>query len=53
MTAVRRFLRPVAYQNVPDALLPEPLRDANPLGLPRRLNGRLTTDPVARPAAPG
>jgi NADP-dependent aldehyde dehydrogenase len=48
MTAPRRFLRPVAYQSVPDPLLPEPLRDANPLGIPRRLNGRLTTDPVSR-----
>ncbi|MEV6527024.1 aldehyde dehydrogenase (NADP(+)) [Longispora sp. NPDC051575] len=37
-TAVRRFLRPVAYQNVPDALLPEPLREANPLGIPRRVS---------------
>jgi acyl-CoA reductase-like NAD-dependent aldehyde dehydrogenase len=36
--AMRRFLRPVAYQNVPDALLPEPLQAANPLGLPRRVN---------------
>lgn len=36
--AMRRFLRPVAYQNVPDALLPEPLRDDNPLRLPRRVN---------------
>jgi NADP-dependent aldehyde dehydrogenase len=48
VTAVRRFLRPVAYQDVPDALLPEPLRDANPLRLPRRLNGHLTADPVQR-----
>jgi len=37
--AARRFLRPVAYQNLPDALLPPPLQDANPLGLPRRVNG--------------
>jgi NADP-dependent aldehyde dehydrogenase len=41
MTAVRRFQRPVAYQNVPDALLPEPLREANPAGLPRRVDGVL------------
>jgi NADP-dependent aldehyde dehydrogenase len=34
-TAIRRFLRPVAYQGVPDALLPPALRDANPLRLPR------------------
>jgi NADP-dependent aldehyde dehydrogenase len=39
--AIRRFLRPVAYQNVPDALLPAALRDANPLRLPRRVNGDL------------
>ena len=35
-TSIRRFLRPVAFQNVPDALLPQELRDANPLQLPRR-----------------
>ncbi|MFE9094951.1 aldehyde dehydrogenase (NADP(+)) [Streptomyces sp. NPDC007264] len=40
-TAVERWLRPVAYQNVPEALLPPELRDDNPLGLPRRFNGRL------------
>jgi NADP-dependent aldehyde dehydrogenase len=39
MTAVRRFQRPVAYQNVPDELLPEPLQEANPAGLPRRVDG--------------
>jgi NADP-dependent aldehyde dehydrogenase len=46
VTATRRFQRPVAYQNLPDALLPEPLRDANPLGIPRRLSGQITTDPL-------
>ncbi|WP_405374340.1 MULTISPECIES: aldehyde dehydrogenase (NADP(+)) [unclassified Microbacterium] len=39
--ALSRFLRPVAYQNVPDALLPEALREANPLGIPRRVDGVL------------
>ncbi|GIL31177.1 aldehyde dehydrogenase (NADP(+)) [Actinocatenispora comari] len=48
VTAIRRFLRPVAYQDVPDALLPAALRDANPLGLPRRLNGVLGDGPVVR-----
>ncbi|HEX2084810.1 MAG TPA: aldehyde dehydrogenase (NADP(+)), partial [Solirubrobacteraceae bacterium] len=38
-TAVDRFLRPVVYQDTPDALLPPALRDANPLGLVRRVNG--------------
>ncbi len=41
-TAVRRFLRPVAYQSAPDAALPPALRDGNPLGVPRRVDGVLT-----------
>jgi NADP-dependent aldehyde dehydrogenase len=40
-TAIERWLRPVAYQNAPEALLPPELRDDNPLGLPRRYDGRL------------
>ncbi|WP_019815995.1 aldehyde dehydrogenase (NADP(+)), partial [Saccharomonospora saliphila] len=42
--AVERFLRPVSYQNVPQTLLPAPLRDRNELGIPRRVDGRVTTD---------
>ncbi|MGY1434880.1 aldehyde dehydrogenase (NADP(+)) [Streptomyces reniochalinae] len=38
-TAVERWLRPVAYQDTPEALLPRELRDGNPLGLPRRVDG--------------
>ncbi|WP_404960783.1 aldehyde dehydrogenase (NADP(+)) [Streptomyces sp. 147326] len=38
-TAIERWLRPVAYQSVPDSLLPAELREANPLGLPRRVTG--------------
>ena len=37
--AIRRFQRPVCYQNFPPALLPEAVRDGNPLSLPRRING--------------
>jgi NADP-dependent aldehyde dehydrogenase len=33
--AIDRFLRPVAYQSVPQALLPEPLRDDNPWSVPQ------------------
>ncbi|MFZ3571309.1 aldehyde dehydrogenase (NADP(+)) [Streptomyces sp. BH097] len=40
-TAIERWLRPVSYQTTPEALLPPELRDDNPLGLPRRFNGRL------------
>lgn len=39
--AIERWLRPVAYQGVPDALLPEPLRDDNPWQVTRRVDGRL------------
>ncbi|MFH7335575.1 aldehyde dehydrogenase (NADP(+)) [Streptomyces sp. KHY 26] len=40
-TAVERWLRPVAYQNTPQPLLPPELRDDNTLGIPRRYNGVL------------
>ncbi|MBL1069166.1 aldehyde dehydrogenase (NADP(+)) [Streptomyces sp. 7-21] len=39
-TAIERWLRPVTYQNTPAALLPAELREENPLGLPRRVDGR-------------
>ena len=38
MNAIYRFMRPIAFQNVPDALLPDPLKDANPLGIMRLLD---------------
>jgi NADP-dependent aldehyde dehydrogenase len=41
-TAIRRWLRPVCYQSLPDDLLPEGLRAANPWHLPRRVDGVLT-----------
>jgi NADP-dependent aldehyde dehydrogenase len=41
-TAIERFLRPVCYQDVPAELLPEELRDDNPLGLARVIDGQLT-----------
>jgi NADP-dependent aldehyde dehydrogenase len=41
VTALRRWLRPVAYQGMPDELLPPALREANPLGLPRLVDGVL------------
>ncbi|MPY98539.1 MAG: aldehyde dehydrogenase family protein [Actinophytocola sp.] len=39
-TAIRRWFRPVCYQDYPDELLPPALRANNPLGLPRRVEGR-------------
>ncbi|MBJ9975875.1 aldehyde dehydrogenase (NADP(+)) [Pseudomonas sp. S75] len=38
--AIDRFLRPVCYQNYPQALLPQALQDANPLGLRRLVDGQ-------------
>jgi NADP-dependent aldehyde dehydrogenase len=40
-SAIERFLRPVCYQDVPADLLPEALRDENPLGLARMVDGQL------------
>lgn len=37
--AINRFLRPVAYQNLPHELLPAALRDTNPWQLNRRIDG--------------
>ena len=37
--AFLRFVRPVAFQNMPDDLLPAALQNANPLGLLRQVNG--------------
>jgi alpha-ketoglutaric semialdehyde dehydrogenase len=37
--AIDRFLRPVCYQNCPDSLLPDALKNANPLGIARLLDG--------------
>jgi acyl-CoA reductase-like NAD-dependent aldehyde dehydrogenase len=44
MTAIRRFLRPVAWQNAPQAVLPPELQDGNPLGIWRRVDGELSKD---------
>jgi NADP-dependent aldehyde dehydrogenase len=39
--AIERWLRPVCYQDLPAALLPEALQDRNPLGLWRLVEGKL------------
>lgn len=37
--AILRFLRPVCYQDLPAALLPEAIQDGNPLGVRRLVDG--------------
>lgn len=49
MTAIRRFLQPVTYQDVPAALLDEALQDSNAGGIPRRLDGRLSDADLTPP----
>ncbi|MBD9590250.1 aldehyde dehydrogenase (NADP(+)) [Pseudomonas sp. PDM03] len=44
--AIERFLRPVCYQNCPDALLPDPLKNANPLGIARLVDGSSQRTPL-------
>lgn len=39
--AIERFQRPVCYQNLPAALLPEAIADGNPWQLTRRIDGTL------------
>jgi NADP-dependent aldehyde dehydrogenase len=45
-TAIRRFLRPVTWQDAPEHALPSALRD-DAVDLPRRVDGRIV--PKARP----
>jgi hypothetical protein len=39
MTTIARFPRPGSYQGFPDELPPEPLKQADPHGVPRLVNG--------------
>lgn len=43
---IKRFARPLAFQNWPDELLPEELRNVNPLGIWRTINDELTKDRI-------
>jgi 2,5-dioxopentanoate dehydrogenase len=42
--AMKRFVRPIAYQNAPQSLLPDELKDGNPLGIWRRIDGKLSKE---------
>lgn len=43
---IKRWARPVAWQSWPDHLLPEALKNSNPLKIWRTVNNTLTKDPV-------
>jgi len=44
--AIFRFARPVCYQNLPQSVLPAELKNENPRGVMRMVNGELTREPV-------
>lgn len=44
--SIYRFVRPVAYQDFPDHLLPVPLRNGNPLKLLRLVDGNWTNEQI-------
>lgn len=44
--AIYRFCRPVCYQNFPEVVLPEELKDGNPLGIWRMVDGEMTREAV-------
>ncbi len=44
--AIERFTRPFCYQDAPENLLPEELRDGNPAGVLRIVNGQRTREAI-------
>jgi NADP-dependent aldehyde dehydrogenase len=44
--AIFRFARPLCYQGFPQAALPEELKDANPLGIWRMIDGQITRNRI-------
>lgn len=49
--AIERWCRPVSYQNAPEQFLAPELRNENPLGIERTVNGIRTTEPIRVSAA--
>src|SRR6185312_2351250 len=43
---IKRWVRPLCYQGWSDAVLPEALKNGNPLGIWRIINNQLTRDPI-------
>jgi NADP-dependent aldehyde dehydrogenase len=43
--AIKRFVRPVCFQDCPEEFLPDALKNNNPLAIMRKINGRYTNEP--------
>jgi len=48
--SIYRFVRPVCYQDFPQSALPDELKDPNPLGILRMVDGQFTREAVKRAA---
>lgn len=44
--AVKRFIRPISFQNWPDEFLPDELKNSNPLQIKRIVDGEVTSEPL-------
>ena len=44
--AIKRFTRPISYQNLDDEFLPAELQNKNPLNIWRIVNGTLTKEKI-------
>ncbi|NNL16335.1 MAG: aldehyde dehydrogenase (NADP(+)) [Flavobacteriaceae bacterium] len=44
--SIKRWVRPFSYQDWPNELLPEELKNNNPLGISRLINNKKTTDKI-------
>ncbi|HRG43312.1 MAG TPA: aldehyde dehydrogenase (NADP(+)), partial [Saprospiraceae bacterium] len=44
--AIKRFVRPISFQNWPEQLLPDELKDSNPLHILRIVDGQNTPQPL-------
>lgn len=42
--SIKRWVRPFSYQNWPDELLPNELKNSNPLGILREIDGKMTKE---------
>ncbi|MGW0719904.1 aldehyde dehydrogenase (NADP(+)) [Streptomyces sp. NPDC002778] len=49
--AITRWMRPIAYQNMPEQLLPAPLQRANPWNVPQQVDDARRTVPPGRAAS--
>ena len=44
--SVKRWVRPISYQDWPDSQLPDALKNSNPLGISRLVNGKMTSSKI-------